>query len=85
VRAATGPCPLAGDSGGLVGCRPDKAFTLPSGNTFARWRFAYRAYGPFLSPTDTNLLSGCKFSYSKIIKIGYVLAEYAAKARVASQ
>ncbi|MDM2847367.1 hypothetical protein OGX83_02530, partial [Citrobacter sp. Cpo074] len=24
--------------------RPDKAFTLPSGNTFARWRFAYQAY-----------------------------------------
>ncbi|MDI5811233.1 cytochrome-c peroxidase, partial [Salmonella enterica subsp. enterica serovar Anatum] len=49
--------------GGAVGpIWLDKAFTLPSGNTFARWRFAYRAYGPFLSPTDTNLLSGCKFS-----------------------
>ncbi|EFE06135.1 hypothetical protein CIT292_10256 [Citrobacter youngae ATCC 29220] len=40
---------------------------------------------PFLPSTDTNLLSGCKFSYSKIIKIGYVLAEYAAKARPAIQ
>ncbi|KWZ98430.1 hypothetical protein HMPREF0208_04380 [Citrobacter koseri] len=30
-----------------------------------------------------NLLSDCQISYSKIIKIGYVLAEYAAKARVA--
>ncbi len=60
------PRTLECEFGGLF-CRPDKAFTSQAirQHNVCPDGVAYRAYGPFLSPTDTNLLSGCKLAIPK--------------------